>query len=95
MVAHLDPSILPITSYKLTNTLILHQLKKAEIDVPSFLDGMCRVVISCDLWMYKMKQEIFKYQHITNVSLSGIMLISGCPSQHQLMVVFLQFWLVM
>ena len=55
---HLDPSTPPITSYKLTRTLIIQILNKAEKDVSSLLDGVRCVVISYDLWMSKMTQDI-------------------------------------
>ena len=43
----------------MTSTLITQKLKKAETDVSSLLDGVRCVIISYDLWMSKVIQEIF------------------------------------
>ena len=51
MLTHLDMYILPINRYKLTRTLILHKLKKAETYVSSFIDGVRCVVIYYDVWI--------------------------------------------
>ena len=59
MFTRLDSYIRPITRSKLTRTLISQKLKKAETDVPSLLYGVLCVVISYDLWMSKMTQDIF------------------------------------
>ena len=59
MVTHLDPSIQPIARSKLTRTTIPHKCKKTETDVSSLIDGVRCVVISYDLWMSKMTQDIF------------------------------------
>ena len=58
MVTHLDPSIRPITRSIFISTLIPHKLKKEETYVSSLLDGVRCVVISYDLWMSKMTQDI-------------------------------------
>ena len=60
MVTHLYPSIRPITRSKLTRTRIPHKLKKSETYVYSFLDGVCGVFISYDLWMSNTTQDIFQ-----------------------------------
>ena len=59
MVSPLDPYIIPITTSKLTRILSPQKFKKAYTDVSSFLDGVCCVGISYDLWVSKTTQENF------------------------------------
>ena len=60
MATHIDLSIRPITRSKLTRDLIPQKLKKIETYVSSLLGGVRCVVISYDLWMSEMTQEIFR-----------------------------------
>ena len=59
MVTQLDQSIRPITRSKSKRTLTPQKFNNSETDVSSLLYGVRCVVISYDLWMSKVAQDIF------------------------------------
>ena len=59
MVTQLDPSIRPITRSKSKRTLTPQKFNNSETDVSSLIYGVRCVVISYDLWMSKVAQDIF------------------------------------